>query len=111
MDVVLEMLANVNLGNDLSILALGGRVIVIGSRGRVEIDARDLTGRNGDIRGMTLMHMTGPERADVYRAIGEGLADGILVPVVSREYPLAEAGRAHRDVLETSTHGKLVLVP
>ncbi|MCH7959114.1 MAG: NADPH:quinone reductase [Candidatus Hydrogenedentes bacterium] len=110
-DVVLEMLANVNLGNDLSILALGGRVIVIGSRGRVEIDARDLMGRNGDIRGMTLMHMTGSERADVYRAIGEGLADGTLVPRVSREYPLAEAGLAHRDVLETSTHGKLVLVP
>ena len=110
-DVVLEMLANVNLGNDLSILALGGRVIVIGSRGRVEIDARDLMGRNGDIRGMTLMHMTGPERADVYRAIGEGLADGTLAPVVSREYPLADAALAHRDVLETSTHGKLVLVP
>jgi NADPH:quinone reductase len=39
-DVVLEMLADVNLGNDLTILAKGGRVVVIGSRGTVEIDPR-----------------------------------------------------------------------
>ncbi len=110
-DVVLEMLANINLGNDLSILGLGGRVIVIGSRGRVEIDARDLMGRNADIRGMTLMHLMGAERDEVYHAIGEGLLDGTLVPRVSREIPLADAALAHRDVLEASTHGKLVLVP
>ena len=35
-DVVLEMLANVNLDTDLALLAPRGRVVVIGSRGRVE---------------------------------------------------------------------------
>ena len=36
--VILEMLANVNLGRDLEVLAQNGRVVVIGSRGPVEID-------------------------------------------------------------------------
>ncbi|HYR09120.1 MAG TPA: zinc-binding dehydrogenase, partial [Longimicrobium sp.] len=41
-DVVLEMLANVNLDRDLDVLAPRGRVVVIGNRGRVEIDPRKL---------------------------------------------------------------------
>ena len=53
-DVILEMLANVNLGKDLTILAPRGRVVVIGNRGRVEIDARDTMSRDADIRGMVL---------------------------------------------------------
>ena len=36
--MILEMLANVNLGKDLKILAPRGRVVVIGSRGTVQID-------------------------------------------------------------------------
>src|SRR5689334_14798875 len=39
-DLILEMLANVNLDNDLDLLALHGRVVVIGNRGRIEIDPR-----------------------------------------------------------------------
>src|SRR5213083_1042567 len=49
-DVIAEMLANVNLGKDLPILAKGGRVVVIGSRGRVEIDPRDTMQRDVDLR-------------------------------------------------------------
>ena len=41
-DVILEMLANVNLDHDLTVVAPGGRVVVIGNRGRVEIDARKI---------------------------------------------------------------------
>src|ERR1044072_6787478 len=39
-DVILEMLANVNLYRDLGVLAKGGRVVVVGSRGTVEINPR-----------------------------------------------------------------------
>ena len=52
-DVILEMLANVNLDRDLEVLALGGRVMVIGNRGRVEIDPRKMMGKDGTILGMT----------------------------------------------------------
>ena len=37
-DVILEMAAHVNLDKDLGLLAPRGRVVVIGNRGRVEID-------------------------------------------------------------------------
>ena len=53
-NLVLEMLANVNLAKDLSVLAKFGRVVVIGSRGPIEIDPRETMSRDADIRGMTL---------------------------------------------------------
>src|SRR5262245_31162373 len=41
-DIILEMLANVNLASDTKLLAKDGRVIVIGNRGEVTINAREL---------------------------------------------------------------------
>jgi NADPH2:quinone reductase len=110
-DIILEMLANVNLGNDLKILAKGGRVVVIGSRGRVEIDPRDTMGQETAILGMTLYNATDRELAGMHAAFAAGLANGTLQPVVSREVPLAEAPAAHHAVLEASSFGKIVLVP
>jgi hypothetical protein len=46
------MLANVNLGADLPILAHGGVVAVIGSRGTVEINPRDLMLREAAVVGV-----------------------------------------------------------
>ncbi len=60
-DVVLEMLANVNLDRDLDVLALRGRIVVIGNRGRVEIDPRKMMGKDGTILGMTLFNATREE--------------------------------------------------
>src|SRR5215471_13317897 len=53
-DIILEMLANVNLPNDTKLLANNGRVIVIGSRGEGTIDPRQLMARRASIRGFTL---------------------------------------------------------
>jgi NADPH:quinone reductase len=109
-DVILEMLANVNLGNDLGALAKGGRVVVVGSRGRVEIDPRDTMMREAVIMGMTMFNATEGELRSMHAAFAAGLENGTLRPVISRELPLAEAAIAHRDVIETSTLGKIVLV-
>lgn len=110
-DVILEMLANVNLDRDLGVLAKGGRVVVIGSRGRVEIDPRATIGREASILGMTLYNSDERELASIHAAIGEGLTNGTLRPVVSRELPLADAATAHHAILEGSTFGKIVLIP
>src|SRR5439155_17501325 len=67
-DVIVELLANVNLGKDLTILAKGGRVAVIGSRGRVEIDPRDAMQRDADIRGMVLPNTQPEELASIHAA-------------------------------------------
>jgi NADPH:quinone reductase len=110
LDVILEMLANVNLSDDLGALANGGRVVVIGSRGRVEIDPRDAMGREAVIMGMTLFNASERELGSMHAAFVAGLENGTLRPVVSRELTLAEAAVAHHAVMETSTLGKIVLL-
>ena len=110
-DVILEMLANVNLDHDLGALAKDGRVVIIGSRGRVEIDPRSAMGREASILGMTLFNATRKELASMHAAFVTGLENGTLKPVVSREMPLAEAAFAHHAVIEASTLGKIVLLP
>jgi NADPH:quinone reductase len=110
-DVVLEMLANVNLDKDLEVLAHRGRVIVIGSRGRVEIDPRKTMGVDGAILGMTLFNADRPEFHEIHSGIVAGLENGTLNPVVAREMPLADAVASHVAVLEPGAMGKIVLVP
>jgi NADPH:quinone reductase len=110
-DVILEMLANVNLGVDLKLLARNGRVIVIGSRGEVTITPRDLMTRRASVRAFTLWSITGPEEREVHAAIFTGLENGTLRPVVGKELPLAEAGQAHKDVMAPGAYGKIVLIP
>jgi len=110
-DLIAEMLANVNLGKDLTVLAPGGRVVVIGSRGTVEINPRDTMARDAAVLGMTLMNATQAELAGIHAALVAGLENGTLRPVVRQELPLAEAGRSHQLVMEAGSYGKIVLVP
>jgi NADPH2:quinone reductase len=110
-DVILEMLSNVNLGHDLKLLAPLGRVIVIGSRGDVQITPRDLMARQASIIGMVLWNTPAPEAASIAAAMYAALANGTLQPIVGTELPLAAAADAHRQVLEPGAVGKIVLVP
>lgn len=110
-DCILEMLANVNLGEDLRLLASRGRVVIIGSRGSVEINPRDAMMRDADIRGMVLANTPHEELKAIYQSLGEELAAGRLQPVIGKELPLADAAEAHRAVMSPKAHGKIVLIP
>lgn len=110
-NLILEMLANVNLEKDLAILARNGRVIVIGSRGKVEITPRELMMRDGEIRAMTLFNASPEEKASIHAALGAALENGTLKPIVGRELPLAEAARAHQLLMEPGAQGKIILIP
>ncbi len=110
-DIILEMLANVNLAKDLTVLAKNGRVIVVGNRGAIEINPRETMGRDADIRGMTLMNATDADLQGIHAAVVAGLENGFLRPVIGKELPLAEAARAHAAVLEPGSYGKIVLIP
>ena len=110
-NVILEMLANVNLDKDLGVLARYGRVVVIGNRGRIEIDPRAAMTRDLSILGMTLFNASDEDRASIHAALVAGLENGTLRPVVGKELPLADAARAHEAVLQPGALGKIVLIP
>ncbi|MHB8066604.1 MAG: NADPH:quinone reductase [Desulfobaccales bacterium] len=110
-EIILEMLANVNLGKDLKVLAPKGRVVVIGSRGPVEIDPRDAMSREAAVLGTSLFMAAPREYAAIHAALAAGLENGTLRPVIGRELPLTDAPRAHQKVLEPGAYGKIILVP
>lgn len=110
-NVVLEMLANVNLGKDLSVLAAKGRIVVIGNRGNIEINPREIMRRDAAVLGMVLWNTGREDLAIIHAGIVAGLENGSLRPVVGKEIPLAEAPEAHRAVLEPGAFGKIVLIP
>ena len=110
-DVILEMLANVNLATDLRLLALYGRAIVIGNRGEITINPRELMARRAMVRGFTLWAATDAESAEIHAAIAAGLENGTLRPIVGKELPLKDAPKAHQEVMTPGAFGKIVLMP
>lgn len=110
-DLVLEMLANVNLATDLKLLAIRGRVIVIGNRGEITINPRELMMRRASVRGFTLWAATDAESTEIHAAIAAGLENGTLRPIVGKELPLKDAPQAHIDVLAPGAFGKIALIP
>jgi NADPH2:quinone reductase len=111
-DVILEMLANKNLAKDLTVLAKKGRAVVIGNRGTIEINPRDAMSREADIRGVTLVAASDQERKAIYAALTAALEKGTLRPVIGQQLALAEAAKAHEEIMKPSgVHGKIVLIP
>lgn len=108
-DLVVEMLADVNLVADLQHLARRGRVVVVGSRGTIDFAPRLTMAAEADIRGMALWNARPDEWLESMRAVAAALESGVLRPVVGRELPLEQAREAHRAVLEPGARGKLVL--
>ncbi len=111
LDIVLEMLANVNLSKDLSVLAKRGRVIVIGSRGSLEITPRDLMSREAVVKGVLIFNATLEEMKQIHAGLYAGFESGSLRPVVGKVLPLPEAPKAHEDILHAPAYGKTVLIP
>lgn len=110
-NLILEMLANVNLAADMDLAAKYGRIIVIGNRGDITINARVAMMKELDIRGIALWNATNDQMRPIMQDILAGVADGALNPVIGREMPLSAAAEAHVAVLEPGAHGKIVLVP
>ncbi len=110
-DLIVEMLANVNLGHDLKILGYSGRVVVIGSRGTVEIDPRDVMTRDTSIMGVLLFNSSEKDLAVIHAALGAGLENRTIRPVIGQEITLAEAARSHVEIMSSQAYGKIVLIP
>lgn len=109
-DIILEMLANENLNKDFEVLKMFGRIVIIGNRGAIEFNPRLTMGKDATIRGMSLFNAPEDAMREIYEAIYKGLAEGFLNPVVGKAFPLAEAPKAHHQVIEEKAYGKVVLI-
>jgi NADPH:quinone reductase len=111
-DVIIEMLANVNLSNDLKILAKNGRVVVIGNRSdSVGINPRDLMTRDAAIMGMVLFNAGETDLKTIHAGLVAGLSNNTLRPVIGKEFPLKDASLAHHAIMENGAYGKIILIP
>lgn len=108
-DIILEMLANVNLNSDLAALAMNGAVVVIGSRGTLEFDPRGIMRKDATVKGMVLMNTAPDELASIHASLVAGLEAGIYAPVIGCEMPLGDAPKAHVKVMQPGAYGKIVL--
>jgi NADPH2:quinone reductase len=110
-NIILEMLANVNLAQDLPLLAQGGRVMVVGNRGKIEIDPREAMKREADIRGIMLFLASPAEKACIHAALAAGLQNGTLHPIIARRFRLMDAPQAHHFIMTPGALGKVILTP
>ena len=108
-DIIVEMLANVNLERNFECLAMFGRIVVVGNRGSIEFTPRLAMTKDATIYGMSLFNAPGEELAEIHREVHDGLSNGYLRPPVSREFGLHEAPEAHHAVIEQKAAGKIIL--
>jgi len=116
-DIVLEMVGGTTTDQSIAALAPFGRCVVYGMASREApslVDPRRLIVRSQGVVGFWLAHaMRDPARhlAAPMQELLELTVAGDLTPVVGGTYPLSEAARAHQDLRERRTVGKLVLDP
>lgn len=109
-DFILEMLSNVNLNKDLAMIAHRGSILIIGCRGKIEINPRDLMSKECRVQGVALAHATPNEYDDAKAKIEAGLKKGWVSPHVGVTFSLNDVAQAHYDIInKTGAKGKMVL--
>lgn len=108
-DIIIEMLANVNLEKDFQALAMFGRISIVGNRGSLEFTPRLAMTKDASLFGMSLFNAPVEMLREIHDAIHEGLAQGYLKPAVSKRFSLADAPKAHREIIDNKAHGKIVI--
>merc|ERR1712142_75233 len=109
-DVIIEHLANINLGHDLQMLKNGARVMIVGCRGTANINPRHLMLPEASIRGVSLGSTTPTEWSEMGAAIVAGIEAGWVNPVINKEYTMDQVAQVHHDIVHSKgAKGKLVL--
>ncbi len=114
-DIVLELVGSPNMAADLTDLATGGRVLVIGTgAGRMaELDLGMLMGRRATVRGSTLRARPLEEKAVVARAVEHHvlplLASGRLSVPIEQRFAFADVAAAYERFAAGSKLGKILL--
>ncbi len=110
-DLIIEMLANVNLQSDLQIIAKQGRIVVVGNRGQIEIDPRLMMSKEISVNGVTLTASSALDLKTMHSAIQAGMEMSVLNPIIDKSFSLEQAPEAHTYIMEANSAGKVVLIP
>mmetsp|Transcript_11385 Transcript_11385/g.25071 ORF Transcript_11385/g.25071 Transcript_11385/m.25071 type:complete len:372 (+) Transcript_11385:27-1142(+) len=110
-DYILENLANVNLDNDMQRLAKDGVIAVVGNRGSLEVNPRNLMQCEGTLVGVLGGLFTPEQKAEAHAGLHGLLHTGVLKPVIGKAYAMEAVGESHVDVIEQKggAAGKLVV--
>jgi len=108
-DLIIEMLANVNLEKDLQMIKKGGRIIIVGNRGRIEITPRDIMFKESWVTGVMLMETTEEEKKQTVKWLEDGLSKGQLKPTAGKLFKLENSDQAHVEVIEGNANGKVII--
>lgn len=111
LDIIVEMLANVNLQKDLELVGYGGQIVIVGSRGKVEITPIHAIFNEISIHGLTLAKATEEEWKEMGAFFRAGQEQGWLRPIVGQQFTLEQAKDAHIEVIEhnSGSHGKVII--
>lgn len=114
-DVVLDNMGAAYLPRNVDVLAVGGRLQVIGLQGgaKGELDLGRLMSQRAQVRGTTLRARPTAEKAAICARVAADVwpmvADGRIRTVIDRVVPMSDAAEAHR-VMAASEHvGKVLL--
>jgi putative PIG3 family NAD(P)H quinone oxidoreductase len=114
-DVILDIMGAAYLQRNVDLLAMNGRLVVIGLQGGMqgEINLGVLLYKRATLAATSLRTRPLEEKAAIVSAVVAGAwpayEEGAARPIIDRVLPLAQAAQAHR-ILEASDHiGKVVL--
>ncbi|MFG2798558.1 NAD(P)H-quinone oxidoreductase [Streptomyces pseudovenezuelae] len=115
-DVVLDNMGAKYLGRNVDVLAVNGRLTIIGMQGGIkgELNIATLLGKRAAISATSLRARPPAEKTAIVAAVREHvwplLDAGHIRPVVDRELPMSDAAAAHRVVEDSGHIGKVLLV-
>ena len=114
-DVVLHM-SGAGFEGELASLGMLGRIVVFGNAAREpsEVHTNYLLQTSKSVLGFWLVALIARKRELIASMLGDllgAVASGDLEVVIGNTYPLSEAARAHEDIQERQTTGKLLLDP
>jgi putative PIG3 family NAD(P)H quinone oxidoreductase len=114
-DVVLDIIGAKYLDRNVDVLALNGRLVVIGLQGgaKAELNLGKLLAKRGLVAATSLRGRPLEEKAAILAGVREHVwplvEAGAVRPVVDRTLPLRDAAQAHRVVEESGHFGKVVM--
>lgn len=113
-DVVVENAACDNLEGDLSLVAVNGRVVIVGTgtgkEGEITFPVRAAMGRDARVLGLSSGNLA-PHVPGIIARLAPLLKRGDIRPHVGREFPLDQANESHTLVMSGKFLGKVTLTP